>query len=150
MHCEGLCIKAGLQKNGSQRLRCKSCHRYQLQQYKSQAWKPEVVELIKTLLVEGVGIRGTARVLKISVTTVIKRIKKFAACIDKPFINLCGRVIELDEMWTYMRNKSTELWITYAIDRKSKEVIDFIVGSRRSEEIGKVVIPLIVQKVKKI
>jgi insertion element IS1 protein InsB len=150
MYCTNKCIKAGRQKNGAQRLFCKTCQRYQLETYRSQAWRTTINESIKSLLVEGMGIRGIARFLKISVTAVLKRIRVLAKLIRKPFTTVAGRVFEIDEVWTYVAKKTSEVWITYAIDRKSKEVMDFRLGSRSGIEIGGVVIPLIVQKAKRI
>ena len=35
------------------------------------------------------------------------------------------REYEVDEMWTFLGNKHKPLWIGYALDRKSKEVVAF-------------------------
>jgi len=87
------------------------------------------------LLIEGIGIRGIARVLRISVTTVIERIKRIAKSINKSYSFVKNRIYEIDELWTYIGRKGNEVWITYSIDRSTKEVIDFHVGERTKEKI---------------
>tara|TARA_R110000751_G_scaffold714_1_gene2446 strand:+ start:556 stop:789 length:234 start_codon:yes stop_codon:yes gene_type:complete len=43
----------------------------------------------------------------------------------------------MDEMYTRINGKRR--WITYAINRKTKQVIDFVVGRRSNDTISKVV-----------
>ena len=73
------------------------------------------------------GIRSTARVLQISVTTLLKRIIAIAANIQQPPIQK-GRTYEVDEMRTYIGKKSRLRWIVYALDRESKAVVSFQCG----------------------
>jgi insertion element IS1 protein InsB len=46
----------------------------------------------------------------------------------------------MDELRTYIGNKENECWIIYAINKLTKEVIDFAVGRRTKETISKVVV----------
>ena len=46
---------------------------------------------------------------------------------------------EVDEMYTFIKNKSKGCYITYALNKKTKQVIDFTVGPRTKENIGKVI-----------
>ena len=39
-------------------------------------------------------------------------------------------------MWTFLGNKHKPLWIGYALDRKSKEVVAFNVGGRSIEMLS--------------
>lgn len=137
-YCNQLCVKAGLRKNGMQKYFCKGCHRYQQLTYRSNACHTETTSDIRKLLVEGVGIRSIARILQISTTTVIRRIRQLARKISKPFSLLKGRIYELDELWTFVGSKHSEVWITYSIDRESKSIMDFKVGQRTKENIQQV------------
>ena len=72
-------IKAGKQANGTQRYRCHNppCphHSFLLEPaYKGRL--PEIKQHIIDMSLNGSGIRDTARVLKISPTTVIHELKK--------------------------------------------------------------------------
>src|ERR1700733_1195909 len=95
--CNHICIKKGLQKNGAQKLKCKNCGKHQLAQYTNKAWLPHTNEMITILVKESCGIRSIARIVKISVTTVIRRIKGIAAAIVKPMVAM-NKEYELDEM----------------------------------------------------
>ena len=68
-------VKAGRQ-SGHQRLKCQSCKRTFQKDYTYEANKVGVKEKVEPMVHNGSGIRDTARVLKISKTTVIKHLKK--------------------------------------------------------------------------
>src|SRR5262245_6400722 len=72
-------IKAGKQANGTQRYQCqnKQCaRRIFLLQYQDRDRVPEVRRQVVDMAINGSGIRDTARVLRISPTTVIAVLKK--------------------------------------------------------------------------
>ena len=72
-------IKAGKQANGTQRYQCpngRCARRIFLLQYRDRGRVPEVRRQVVDLALNGSGIRDTARVLRISPTTVIAVLKK--------------------------------------------------------------------------
>ena len=72
-------IKAGKQTNGAQRYRCKNglCEqRIFLLQYQDRGRAPAIRGQVVDMAINGSGIRDTARVLRISPTTVIAVLKK--------------------------------------------------------------------------
>ena len=72
-------IKAGKLANGAQRYRCQNgrCERrIFLLQYRDRGRAPEIRRQVVDLALNGSGIRDTARVLRISPTTVIAVLKK--------------------------------------------------------------------------
>jgi insertion element IS1 protein InsB len=129
-YCSSYCVKAGVRNTGVQKFQCYSCKKYQQQTYQKNAYRSEINQNIIHLLVEGVGIRGIARVLRIAIKTVIQRIKKIARSINKPITFCKNGTYEIDELWTYVANKSNDTWIMYIFDRVTKSVVDFRVGSR--------------------
>jgi insertion element IS1 protein InsB len=98
---------------------------------------PGTDDRIALYVKEGVGIRSTARIMKISPTTVIGRIKKIAAAI-KPLPLKEGRHYEMDELCTYAGNKADRTYVAYALDRKSREVAGLVVGRRTKSNLRKV------------
>jgi hypothetical protein len=70
---------------------------------------------IATLTREGCGIRSTGRVLGISPTTVIARIKRIAARLGPGPIPKC-RSYEVDELSTFVGHKQNRIWVAYAMD----------------------------------
>src|SRR5450631_2145308 len=76
-YCNETCIKHGW-FSGKQRYRCCSCKKTFIKSYTYKACKHSTSKWIKNLVKEGSGIRSIARLLKISVTTVLKRILRIA------------------------------------------------------------------------
>jgi insertion element IS1 protein InsB len=80
-------IKYGKTKSGSQRYICRICGKTRVEKYTYQAYRAEINQNIIQLTKEGLGIRSTARILKISATTLLKRIVSIARNIAKPIIS---------------------------------------------------------------
>lgn len=134
--CKGLAVKNGKQSNGKQRYYCKNC-KYSFQRcYAYTAYRKEINKNIYCLLKESVGIRSTSRLLSISKTTVIKRIKYMASLIIRPIMSERHQYYELDEMRVVVGYKLKEAWITYAMNRHTKKIINFIVGRRSRQNIS--------------
>jgi insertion element IS1 protein InsB len=79
-HCQSTeVVKAGRHANGAQRYRCQNeqcTRRIFLLQYQDRGRAPEIRRQVVDLALKGSGIRDTARVLRISPTTVIAVLKK--------------------------------------------------------------------------
>lgn len=72
-------VKMGLTSNGKQRFKCKNnnCTKISfILKYSYLGLMPEIKNKIIEMAMNGSGIRDTARVLKISASTVISEIKK--------------------------------------------------------------------------
>ena len=82
----------------------KKCNKKQQRLYAYNALDPILNQKIIALTKEGVGIRATARLLDISPTTVITRIKKIASEIKEPLL-VKGKMYEVDELRTYVKKK---------------------------------------------
>lgn len=82
---------------GKQRYRCKHCRKRFITDYTYKAYLPNTDSKITQLTKEGLGIRSTARILGISVTTLLKRILQIVSNITQPPISV-GKVYEVDEM----------------------------------------------------
>ena len=127
-YCQGLCHQKG--KRGTvQLVRCATCGKYQRTQYRNKACTPGMDSRIVGLTREGCGIRGTARILCISPTTVIARIKRIASRLGPGTIHR-GRSYEVDELCTYVGNKKNWGWLASALDRTTKRVVAFRIGKR--------------------
>ena len=79
-HCHSTeVIKAGKQATGAQRYQCQNgqcARRIFLLQYQDRGRVPEVRRQVVDMALNGSGVRDTARVLRISPTTVIAVLKK--------------------------------------------------------------------------
>ena len=133
-YCEEKLIKYGKTKQQNQRFKCTACNKTQVEQYKYNAYKPNLNEQIVLLTKEGLGIRSTARVLQISATTLLKRILSIAKDVPRPAISK-GKVYEVDELRTYIGNKSRLVWVAYVLERESRNLVSFYVGARTNKTL---------------
>jgi IS1 family transposase len=102
---------------------------------------------IVSALVEGVGIRATARMADVSKDTVMKLWREIGeACIryqDETFRNLTCKRLQVDEIWSFVYAKAKnvpaskqgqfgygDVWTFTAIDADTKLMPSFLVGTR--------------------
>ena len=102
--CKGKLYKHGKTEEGKQRFRCQDCKKTHLKHYSYNGYNPNLNQDIIALTKEGVGIRATARLLGISPTTLISRIKKIASQIKEPLL-VNGKTYEVDELRTFVKKK---------------------------------------------
>ncbi len=137
-HCRSdAIIRNGKTRTGKQQLRCKSCSKNFVDYYTYNAYDSSINWNIVALLKEGVGIRGTARLLGISHTTVIKRIKALVAQVQEPVLSV-GKEYEVDELCTFVSYKDHLVWVVLALQRDTLRVVRFAIGRRTKRTLGKV------------
>ena len=142
-------VKNGKTSNEKQRYQCKHCRKRFITNYTYKAYMPDTNQKIIQLTKEGLGIRGTARILAISVTTLLKRILLIASKIKQAPI-ATGRTYEVDEMRIFIGNKSRLRWLVYALDRETRKVVAFNVGRRTNRTLSVVLKSLFLSKAKMI
>ena len=96
--------KNGFTKTRKQQYHCKNCGKYFIESYSYHAYEKDINERIVVLTKKGVGIRSTARILKISASTLLARIIFIAKEIEQPIIPI-GKTYEVDEMRSFVGNK---------------------------------------------
>ena len=145
----GKIIRNGTTKTRKQQYICKGCHKRFLDYYTYKAYHSNINPLIIQLTKEGLGIRSIARVLQISATTLLRRIKNIAENIVSPVLSF-GKTYELDEMRFYIRKKSNPMWLVYAIDKVMKKTATFYIGKRNNQTLNALVKTLLNAKAKMI
>lgn len=147
--CNSKAIKNGKTTTDIQRYKCNSCNYRFQDNYSYKAYHKSTNCQIAKLIKEGVGIRGIARLLAISTTTVLKRIVSISKALPKPRISF-GKTYEVDEIRTFVKHKKCLIWIVYALQKDTKQVVDFAVGKRTNKTLNKVVETLLLSDTKKI
>lgn len=142
-------IKSGKTATGKQRYCCKECGKRFITEYSYQAYQPNTNQQIILFTKQGLGIRSTARALRISVTTLLKRIITITASIQQLPI-ATGKSYEVDELKIYIGKKSKLRWIVFALDRDSKAVVSFNVGRRTNKNLKWVIQSLELSNARKI
>lgn len=142
-------MKNGTTKTRKQQYICKECRKRFLDYYTYKAYHSNINPLIIQLTKDGLGIRSISMVLKISITTLLRRIKSIAENILPPVLPF-GKTYELDEMRFFIRKKSNPMWLVYAIDKVTRETAAFYIGKRNNQTLNVVVKTLLNAKAKKI
>jgi IS1 family transposase len=87
-----------------------------------------IVQMVRIMLVRGMGIRDISAALRISVTKVLKVLVSGKYQI-KPKRNHYS-CLEIDEFWTYVGKKQNKVWLIYAYDRETGEIVAYVWGKR--------------------
>src|SRR5258708_18622964 len=138
-YCSQRCRRSGRQKNGVQRYYCKGCLRYQQETYRYRACHGTMNGYSGSLSCESVGIRGIARVLRVATGTISTRIRIIAEKIGRPVVTDVRPTFEVDELWTYIGRKENEYWVAYALDRRTRQVVDFVIGKRTKRTLKELI-----------
>lgn len=144
-------MKHGRSETGEQRYRCcnDECrHVTFMCSYMNLGCLTEIKNKVIDMALNGSGIRDTARVLDIGPPTVIKELRNkepelesinrnILDNIENPpdiqvVIKLCDEA-ELDEMWSFVGNKSNQRWLWHAIDHRTGKILAYVFGSRKDE-----------------
>lgn len=142
-YCNAKCIKKGWSLNKKQKYFCKKCHKYQLLNYNNNACKPETNKMVVKMMCNSSGILDISRVLEISTTTIINKIKRVASMIEVPTTFYSGRTYEVDELQTYVKNGEDKYWICCAFERETKRIMSLSVGKRTNETLLKSIKPVL-------
>ena len=87
------------------------------------------------MCLNGSGIRDTARVLRVSATTVMRVISEQAKHLQP--LKLPARVadLELNEMWSFVEKKKNQCWLWLAYSPKYRQMLAFSLGRRTDESL---------------
>jgi len=99
-------VKNGVLK-GIQRYKCKNCGFNFTVEYKSTAKSIDKKKFGLMLYLEGLGFQSISRLLEVSHVAVIKWIKKYGEQLKELKSEKPSRIIELDEMHSYVSSKKT-------------------------------------------
>ena len=144
-HCKSENIrKYGTSPVGKQRYACKSCKKTFQRDYTYIACEPSTRSKIYFQTINGSGTRAIARNLNIDKNTVTSTLKSFEALLwhvnydylmelgeqDVEVDVVCGTQAEMDEMWSFVHDKSQQYWLWWAIDHNTGTPLAFCFGTR--------------------
>jgi insertion element IS1 protein InsB len=122
-----------------QKYRCGNCNKYQRGSYKNRKYTKVEDDQILLLNREAVGISSISRILSIPKASVQRRIERSRNKLKTPDHTETKQVYEMDELYTYIGRKDRPCYIMYAINRRTKRVIDYVCGARNKANIDKIV-----------
>ncbi len=126
-------VKNGHDYKGDQKYHCKSCGSYGTLQAQ-HGYGQTVRTQVKQAVLERVSLRGIERIFGLSRRTVsrwlIEWIEQQPGLATTLLPVEVGDVLELDELWSFVGNKTHERWLWLALCRRTRQVIAFWVGDR--------------------
>lgn len=87
-------------------------------------------DLIVPMTMNSSGIRDIARVLSISTQTVMKTIRERAAEVNEPRVPPRIKDLEIDEFWSFIKDKSQQCWCWYGLNRATMRIAAYVLGRR--------------------
>ena len=129
-------VKNGFMK-GLQRYRCKACGlNFTDTPPRGMPLRVKVTAVL--LYLSGLSMNRTAKLLGVSTPSVMAWIEQFAeAFAQKPEPEGRAVVVELDEMWHFLKKKRNKLWVWKARDRASGRVVDWECGGRDADTLSR-------------
>ena len=129
--CLGLSIKKnGWKIYGKQNYQCKDCHRQFIHETELsyQGCKSHIDDKIRLMLVRGCSIADIVAIEKVSKYKVLSVLVQSEYQI-KPKKRYYRR-LQVDEFWTYVGCKRNKVWLVYAYDPDTNEIVTFVWGKR--------------------
>ena len=126
-------VKNGKKSNHTQNYLCKACSKQFISEvartYKGTFFY--ITNMIKMMLVRGMGIRDIRIILQISIEKVLKtlRTSEYQILPAKTHYDC----LEIDEFWTYVGKKQHKQWLIYAYHRQTREIVAYVWGKRDLE-----------------
>lgn len=135
--CKSQCIKKGI-RNKIHKYFCKACGKYQQESYRYKKYSAADREYIKKLNSNAVGISSISRITNIPKATVQRILFSEGNKIEAPMRNEKNQKYEMDEMAITVTGEK-DIFLIYAINRNTRNIIDFFIGQRTKENLRKVV-----------
>ena len=128
--CQSMEVVKNGKVQGKQRYKCKSCS-LQFTRLTPRGRPAQEKAMAVTLYTLGLSIRAIARLIGVSPTAVLKWIKTFAKTHYEKPVPGDAIIVELDEMWHYLRSKKT----SYGSGKPIVEKLESLLTGNVEEEI---------------
>ncbi|MDR2410570.1 MAG: IS1 family transposase [Bacteroidales bacterium] len=136
--CQGTKIKKnGIKSYGKQNYLCKNCGRQFIGDHalKYKGCHSSMIKRILLMMVRGIGVRDITVIEGVSIVKVLSVLAKSCYVIKPKRRHYTS--LEVDEFWTYVGKKKNKLWLIYAYDRESGEIVSFVWGKRDVKTVKK-------------
>ncbi len=126
-------VKNGTNRSGSPQYHCKECGIYRVLKPK-QAYSETEQQTVLRACLERCSLRGVERIFSIARQTVAQWIKAHVQHApdfrDTLLPATPNDVLELDEMWSFVRKKEDPRWLWTAMCRRTRQIVAFVIGDR--------------------
>jgi len=152
-HCESTDVgRHGVSAVGKKRYACRNagCGKTFQEDYSFKGYQPGTRAEIYFMTINGNGVRATARILGISKDTVIATLRSFEPSlwyVNHGYLEnlhgegleieiVSGTEAEMDEMWSFVHDKSQQYWLWWAIEHSTGAPLAFCFGTKESKNLG--------------
>ena len=123
---------------GKQNYQCKLCDRQFVVRHEIVSQDKQ--ELIKSLLLERISLRGICRVLKVSLAWLINFIEQLYQstpedlhCAAPEAQEIEIFCLEADELWSFVARRQNKRWIWLVLERRTRQIIALHIGDRSQD-----------------
>lgn len=123
---------------GKQNYQCLRCWRQFV--VREPIVSPEKQELIKSLLLERLSLRGICRVLKVSLAWLLDFVEQLylTTPADLNFSEPAAAEIEIfcleaDELWSFVEKRANKRWVWLVLERRTRQIIALHIGDRSQD-----------------
>ena len=122
--------KNGIKSYGKQNYQCKDCKRQFIDDHalNYQGCYSQIEDILRLMTARGCGVRDIAIITSVSIGKVLSTISSSVYKIlpNKRYYER----LEVDDFWTYVYRKKRKVWLIYAYDRATNEIVAYVWGKR--------------------
>ena len=126
-------VRNGTNKCGNPQYHCKDCGAYRVLEPKHKYTEDKRGTILRSYK-ERSSLRGLERIFYVSRQTVSNWIKEISQELpdikDTLLPSQKNDILELDEMWSFVRKKKRKRWLWTAICRRTRQIVAFVIGDR--------------------
>jgi IS1 family transposase/transposase-like protein len=126
-------IKNGTNRCGNPQYHCNDCGVYRVLEPKQRHDDEEKAQVLRAAR-ERVSLRGLERIFNVCRQTVARWIQTHLKCLPLIAQTLLdyevGDVLEIDELWSFVRGKDHKRWVWVALCRRTRQIVAFHIGKR--------------------
>ncbi len=128
-------LDSGVHYNkGGQKFHCLDCAAYGMLEPQSRSYPEFIREFVLRTYRERASMRGIERIFGIARQTLARWILEKAGAMPNLADTLetvkTDDVLELDELWSFVRTKNDKRWIWVALCRRTRQVVAYFIGDR--------------------
>ncbi len=127
-------VKNGTDYKGGQKFHCLDCAAYGMLEPQSRSYPEFIREFVLRTYRERASMRGIERIFGIARQTLARWILEKAGAMPNLADTLetvkTDDVLELDELWSFVRTKNDKRWIWVALCRRTRQVVAYFIGDR--------------------
>jgi len=156
-HCHSHTVrKNGSIHSGKQKYECLSCRKQFVEDPQNKILSDDIKERIRRSLLERVSLEGICRIFDVSMPWLLEFMEKIFRTLPEDLNatviaendDFEVAVLEGDEMWSYVGNKSNDQWLWLVLHSSTRQILAFHVG-KRNKVAGEALMAKLPEELKK-